>query len=87
MKKIVILLVALSLQSCIFPFDRGDDVDPGSYYKAVYMDRDAFEASVSIDKPGSIDNAGKIYVDKNYLFINDIYSKLFWENQIINSKY
>jgi hypothetical protein len=72
MKKIVILLVALSLQSCLFPFGHGDDGEPpSSYYKAIYMDRDAFEASVSIEKSNSIDKVGKIYVYQNYLFINE----------------
>ena len=72
MKKLLVILLAISLQSCLFPFDGGgDDGNPSSYYKPVYMDRDAFEASVSIEKSNSIDKAGKIYVYQNYLFINE----------------
>ena len=72
-QKIAILLIALSLQSCLFPFDgNSDDVEPpSSYYKAVYMNRDAFETSVSLQNSNSIDKAGKIYVYQNYLFINE----------------
>ncbi len=73
MKKILILLAVLTLQSCIFPFDGGGDDGESfsSYYKPVYMDRDAFETSLSLQNSNTIDKAGKIYVYQNYLFINE----------------
>jgi len=42
-----------------------------SEYEPVYMERTNFETSISLQNTRTIENAGKIYVYNNYLFINE----------------
>jgi hypothetical protein len=73
MKKILILLTLLSLQSCFLITDNwgGEPFEPQSEYTAVFMDRTEFESSVTLQDSNSIDKEGKIYTFNGYLFIND----------------
>ena len=75
MKKILVLLVALSLQSCIFlGGDWGGEPAPDtSNYSAVFMERTDFESAVNIQAVSAIAEAGKIYTYNGNLFINDKY--------------
>jgi len=69
MKKILILVLLFSLQSCFFSWM--EPVDNYSEYEPVLMERANFETSISLQNSRTIDNAGKIYVYNNYLFINE----------------
>ncbi len=69
MKKIFILLLALSLQSCFMFWTPEDSQE--TEYKPVLMSRPDFEKSVSLKNPTDIVEAGKIYTYGNYLFINE----------------
>ena len=71
MKRIIILLLAFSLQSCFLFWSPEDTHD--MKYKPVLMNRSDFEKSVSLKNPTDIVEAGKIYTYNDYLFINEKY--------------
>lgn len=74
MKKILFLFItALTLQSCWY---HGDDnqleVDPmESSFKPVTMNREIFESTIAVNAPRNIEDAGKIYVNGDMVFINE----------------
>ena len=68
MKKIVFLLVVLSLFSC------NKDETPTDFYNVavpLLMNKAEFRSSVEIQTPRSIEEAGKIYAYNDYIFVND----------------
>lgn len=66
-----LLLVAATLQSCIYTVDDDPPLEITTNYEPVYIDRPDFEASISVAEATTIDTAGKIYVFDNLLFINE----------------
>jgi len=75
MRKLVVLLLALSLQSCIL-FEgnwSGEPASPESDYTAIFMNRNAFESAVTVQTHSAIGHAGKIYTFNGKLYINDTY--------------
>ena len=75
MKKTIILcMISIVLTSCIYggvDDDGGDPVDNSSY-DAITMPRDVFEASLAIEAVRPVETSGKIYVQNNFLFVNDV---------------
>lgn len=68
MKKIVFLLVVLSLFSC------NKDEAPTDFYNVavpLLMNKSEFRSSVEIQTPRSIEEAGKIYAYNDHIFVND----------------
>ncbi|MDH7447119.1 hypothetical protein [Aquimarina sp. 2201CG14-23] len=78
-KFILLSFAFLFIQSCC-PFladcDNNDDdiiIDPiSSRYEPVFIDRNDFENSVSINDPIAINTSGKIYIKDGLLFINEV---------------
>ncbi|MEM0518691.1 hypothetical protein [Aequorivita flava] len=75
-KILLFTLGIATLQSCCRSGDCDETDDfPGtmvvSAYEPVYMERPAFETSVELSAPKPVLNAGKIYVQGSYLFINE----------------
>lgn len=67
------LHIALAFSSCLY-FGGSDDNTPPpnqTRYKPVTLDRDSFENSIRFAEPANMQNAGKIYVYKNWIFISD----------------
>ena len=80
MKKIVYLLVVLSLISC------NNDEVPSDYYNVavpLLMSKSEFRSAVEIQSPKSIEEAGKIYAFNNYIFVNDEFKGI----QVIDNTY
>jgi len=68
------LLPLLLLVGCWnFGSNENDVVgEPASLYQAVTMDREAFENAVQIMPPQPVIKSGKIYINGNLLFVNDV---------------
>ncbi|AWX43974.1 hypothetical protein HME9304_00973 [Flagellimonas maritima] len=71
-KKILVLfgIVALVFVSCD---DKDDDYADYLVARPLIMSRAEFATSLSIEVPRPIDESGKVYTYKNYIFINDKY--------------
>jgi len=69
MKQILLFLILISLQSCFLFW--GEEVQNPSEYEPVYMERADFESSISLFSNRAIENAGKIYIYNDFLFINE----------------
>ena len=68
MKKIILLITAISFFSC-----HKDDAS-GDYYNVavpLLMSKAEFRASVEVQSPKPIEEAGKIYAYNDYIFVND----------------
>ncbi|MCB7480876.1 hypothetical protein [Christiangramia sediminis] len=75
MKKFLLLLsIGLVFQSCWYhPDDEPMNVDPiESSFKPVTVDRETFESTIAIGAPRDIEEAGKIYVNGDMVFINEL---------------
>lgn len=72
MKKLILLLLILSLQSCWY-IGGGEPLPPPSRYTAVFMDRTEFENSIAIEDAKTVIDAGKIYTFNDYLYISEKY--------------
>lgn len=75
MKKTILLcLITVTLTSCIYEPDDDTAVDPVSVsgYDAISIPRDVFEASLTIEAARAVETAGKIYVQNDFLFVNDV---------------
>ena len=71
---LILLIVTVTFFGCT-PFSGGSTDDeplPTSNYEPILLHRVAFENSLTIEPAKSIENAGKIYVKDDYLFINEI---------------
>lgn len=65
--------LSLFLVSCFGWYGNQDDVFPQSNnFVPVIMDRTDFENSVALLPPKNIINSGKIYIQQDYLFINEV---------------
>ncbi len=74
MKRLLIYgLVALSLHSCIYGGDDDESISPvrQSSYKPITVNRDQFAQRVVSSEPIPIEDAGKIYIKDDLLFINE----------------
>ncbi len=75
MKNIFLLcFVTILVQSCCVDGSCNDDVDTLSIitdYEPVFLERAAFEASVTLNETKPIINSGKIYVVEDLLFVNE----------------
>ena len=75
-KKLVLLVMMLTLSSC-FDFGPEGGGTPNTFggsespYTPVKMNRPEFEAAVKFLEAQPIENAGKIYVKGDYLFVGD----------------
>lgn len=73
--KRVATLMALSVTLCSMALINGCQEDSLSYtytvYEPVYMSWDELRSSVAIEAPRAMQDAGKIWVYNNYLFINE----------------
>jgi len=75
---ILAVLPLLLLTSCITIGGEDDDdpvnwnTNPGMSYEPVIMEREAFEAAVQIKPVQAVAKSGKIYINGNLLFINDV---------------
>lgn len=67
MKKSITFLALLSLGSCIRP--TGDDSKNTSVYEPLLLSRDVADQLIKIDEPRPIENAGKFYIYKDYVFV------------------
>jgi len=75
LKLIRLLMLVLSLNSC-WPIEEQCCTEPfrESEYKAITLQREILESTVQLIEPKTlIENAGKIYIKDNLLFINDKY--------------
>jgi len=75
MKRILLLLlISLLLQSCWF--HRNDEqrtIDPiESSFEPVTLARETFESTIAVGAPREIEEAGKIYVNGDIVFINEL---------------
>lgn len=73
MKKLVLLLMAISLASV--SCEKNDESEYADYLVAtpVMMNLTEFRNSVDVLPPRPIDESGKIYAYKDYIFVNDKY--------------
>jgi len=75
MKKfLLLLLIGLVFQSCWYHRDDEPmDIDSvESSFKPVTVDRETFESTIAIGAPRDIEEAGKIYVNGDMVFINEL---------------
>lgn len=75
MKKIILFfLISIVFQSCWYHRDDEPiNVDPvESSYKPVTVDRETFESTIAVGAPRNIEEAGKIYVNGDMVFINEL---------------
>lgn len=75
MKKLSILFITcFILQSCWYHQDDEPMItDPvESAYKPITLDRETFESTIAIGAPREIVDAGKIYVNGDMVFINEV---------------
>ncbi|NJM80069.1 MAG: hypothetical protein HC854_11435 [Flavobacterium sp.] len=71
--KFILASISLFLVSCFGWYGNQDDVFPQSNnFVPVIMDRTDFETSVALLPPKNIVNSGKIYIQQDYLFINEV---------------
>ena len=68
---VLLLLLAVSLQSCWPTVGTDDFVQTESYYEPITIQRAQFEQEIFADAPRPVVNAGKIYVSGNYVYINE----------------
>ena len=80
MKKLIFLflgIIIIHLQSCCYACGGDDDAfleTPFSNrYEPIRLDRSDFENSVSLNDPISIEISGKIYIQGDLLFINEMH--------------
>ncbi len=73
MKKILLLGLIMFNSSCIYLGHEEDDItDPfESSYKAITLNREAFEQSTVLLEEQPHETSGRIYVKDNYLIINE----------------
>lgn len=74
MKKIFLVFIIISLQSCFYGAGAGGDdsfPEPQSAYKAIFMDRTEFVNSIKLEDAKSNNNVGKIYIYSNLIFVNE----------------
>ncbi len=67
---LVLLCIGLSMQSCI-----KDDCDATRnyvYYEPIYKKAEEFRIPITTETARQLENPGKIYYYKNYIFINEI---------------
>lgn len=75
MKKILLLLlISFVLQSCWYHRDDEPiNIDPvESAFKPITVDRETFESTIAVGAPRDIEEAGKIYVNGDMVFINEL---------------
>lgn len=68
---LLLFLCSLLYVSCI-GWEGDNDPVPQSSYSPVVLEREAFENSVQLLPPRSIEKSGKIYVKDDLLFINEV---------------
>jgi hypothetical protein len=73
MKKILLFLMVISLASVSCEKDDGKDYADYLIATPLMMSRTEFRNSVDILPPRPIEESGKIYAYKNYIFVNDKY--------------
>ncbi|MDR5590848.1 hypothetical protein [Christiangramia sp. SM2212] len=75
MRKILLLFfLSLILQSCLYRNNEGRwTTDPAeSAFEPVTVDRETFESTIAISGPREIERAGKIYVNGDMVYINEV---------------
>ena len=75
MKKILLLLlISFVFQSCWYHRDDEPiNIDPvESAFKPITVDRETFESTIAVGAPRDIEEAGKIYVNGDMVFINEL---------------
>lgn len=75
MKRILLfLLISIVFQSCWYHRD-DEPINAApveSSYKPVTVDRETFESTIAVGAPRNIEEAGKIYVNGDMVFINEL---------------
>lgn len=74
-KAFLFILSCILFQSCWYVGHNDDQVfvDPiESAFIPVTIDRETFESTISVGAPRQIENAGKIYVNGDMVFVNEI---------------
>lgn len=74
-RTVLFLLICFLFSSCWYTPGRDDDasVDPAqSAYEPVSMKRATFETTIAINPVREIEKAGKIYVNGDLVFINEV---------------
>ena len=73
--KVVLLLSTLAcgftLQSCFYHVHDDNVAAPYYQYDPIYMSRADLESSIKMSEPRAMQNAGKIYVKDQHIFITD----------------
>lgn len=73
-KHLIALILALMLQGCWgYGIDDDAALPPAEQnFKAVTMQRSAFENAISLSGPKEMTQAGKIYIKDNLMYVNDV---------------
>ncbi|CAL67273.1 hypothetical protein [Christiangramia forsetii] len=73
-KPLLIIIACLFLQSCwLHRNDERGDINPvTSSFEPLTIDREIFESTIAIGAPREIEEAGKIYVNGDIVFINEL---------------
>lgn len=79
MKKLLAFAVLFSLAACFGPVE---EPVASTNYRPILMLRSDLEKSIEVKAPTPIKNAGKIYVYKNLLFINERFNGIHIFNNI-----